>query len=221
MTTGMAARSEPRTPGGPSNLAKRALDVVASALVAVATLPVLLLAIVALQLASPGPVLYTQARRGRGGRQFRLLKLRTMRVGADEALADLCGKDPAVRAEWDRYGRLARDPRVIPGVGVLVRRLSIDELPQLWNVIRAEMSLVGPRPLQDALLDDLPSELVLRRASVRPGLTGLWQVSGRSTLTLDEMLAVDAVYVSTWRLGLDLRILLRTPGAVLRGEGAY
>ncbi len=213
-----------RAPHRPSPLTlalKRTLDLLVATVIGLTLLPLLVAAVVALQLASPGPVLFAQQRVGRGGRPFRMYKLRSMHVGADEALSTLVAGSEELRGEWGRYGRLARDPRVVPGIGTLVRRTSVDELPQIWNVLRGDMSLVGPRPLQPALLDALPAGLVRCRMAVRPGLTGLWQVSGRSELSLEDMLAMDAVYVRGWTMRQDLRILSRTPGAVLRRRGAY
>jgi lipopolysaccharide/colanic/teichoic acid biosynthesis glycosyltransferase len=195
--------------------------VVGALVLGVVALPLLLLSAAAIGLASRGPILFAQERLGRRGAPFQMYKLRTMRVGAEKALETLTGSDDATRAEWDRYGCLAHDPRVVPVVGPLLRRTSLDELPQLWNVLRGDMSLVGPRPLQLALLGGASSELVRRRSLVKPGLTGLWQVSGRSDLDLDRMVELDARYVDTWSLGLDLRILFRTPRAVLCRRGAY
>ena len=120
-----------------------------------------------------------------------------------------------------QYGRLTTDPRVLPGVGRFLRRTSLDELPQLVNVIRGEMSLVGPRPLPAAVLACLPPAEVAIRASVPPGLTGLWQVSGRSDHDLAALVGIDCEYVRSWSLALDLRILVRTPLAVVTGRGAY
>jgi lipopolysaccharide/colanic/teichoic acid biosynthesis glycosyltransferase len=201
--------------------AKRALDLAGGLVLGVVLIPPLLVAAAAVRLLSRGPVLFAQERLGRHGTPFQLYKLRTMHVGSEEALAALVAADDAARSEWDRYGCLVEDPRIVPLVGPLLRRTSLDELPQLWNVLRGDMSLVGPRPLQESLLDGLEPDLVRLRTMVRPGLTGLWQVSGRSELDLDRMVELDARYVGTWSLRSDLRILSRTPRAVLRRQGAY
>jgi lipopolysaccharide/colanic/teichoic acid biosynthesis glycosyltransferase len=169
----------------------------------------------AVALTSPGGVFYRQVRIGRDGRPFRMYKLRTM-------VADAARLRDTLLADSDRDGpmfKMHRDPRVTP-VGRVLRRLSLDELPQLVNVVRGDMSLVGPRPPLpeevDAYLD-----FVNRRLHVRPGLTGLWQVSGRADLDWDQSVNLDLRYVDNWSLALDLQILWKTARAVLRGSGAY
>jgi lipopolysaccharide/colanic/teichoic acid biosynthesis glycosyltransferase len=167
------------------------------------------------RLTSRGPVLFRQARIGRNGRQFWMLKFRTMHVErSDVSPASLEGEVVA-----GPFVKLKRDPRITP-LGRFLRHTSLDELPQLWNVLRGEMSLVGPRPfmLEDAAIIE---GWALRRYSVRPGITGLWQVSGRNELTVAEMCRLDQLYVNCWSLGLDVRILLRTLWVVLGGHGAY
>ncbi|HYE48481.1 MAG TPA: sugar transferase [Azospirillaceae bacterium] len=200
--------------------AKRAMDVVLSCLFLLLSLPVLLGAAALIWLTDPGPVLFRQVRIGLGERPFEMLKLRTMRPGGDDRLhramneRELRG-DPGCAAGDGLY-KLADDPRVTP-VGRVLRTLSIDELPQLLNVLRGEMSLVGPRP-------SLPWEVALytpaqrRRHACLPGITGLWQVSGRNRLSMPEMLALDLVYLGTRSLRLDVAILLRTPAAVICGK---
>jgi exopolysaccharide biosynthesis polyprenyl glycosylphosphotransferase len=188
--------------------------------IALATLillsPLLLTFVVAVRLDSPGPALFRQERVGRGGRTFWMLKFRSMRVDAERELDDVQShnvhdKGPLFKAP--------DDPR-ITRVGRVLRRASLDELPQLWNVLRGQMSLVGPRP-------PLPGEVaqyahdVYRRLLVKPGLTGLWQVSGRSDLTWDESVRLDLYYVENWSLFLDVSILMRTFRAVVAARGAY
>jgi lipopolysaccharide/colanic/teichoic acid biosynthesis glycosyltransferase len=193
---------------------KRAVDVAGSALLLTSCLPVLLLAALAIRLESKGPVLFGQMRCGRGGRRFRMWKLRTMTHDAEarkQALLHLNEMDGPVF-------KMRRDPRVTR-VGGVLRRLSIDEIPQLWNVLRGEMSLVGPRPpLPEEAMRYSPSQR--RRLAVTPGLTGLWQVSGRNELSFEEWVRLDLEYVAQASLALDLRILARTVPAVLRGRGA-
>lgn len=199
---------------------KRVLDVVGAVLLLVLALPVLLPACLLVRLTSPGPVLFRQTRIGLHERPFTMFKLRTMRADCDDRLhrelnlRELRGE--AAPGDADGLFKVDRDPRITP-VGRVLRRFSVDELPQLLNVLRGEMSLVGPRP-------SLPWEVELftreqrRRHDCLPGLTGLWQVSGRNRLSMPEMLALDLAYVDRRSLRLDLWILLRTPYAVLFGD---
>jgi exopolysaccharide biosynthesis polyprenyl glycosylphosphotransferase len=184
--------------------------------VVICALPVLVLLACMIRLDSPGPVLFRQMRVGERGEEFERLKFRTMCVDAEARLAALAG---AADAGNGVLFKMRHDPR-LTRVGRWMRRFSLDELPQLINVLRGEMSLVGPRP-------PLPREVevyepdAVRRLRVRPGLTGLWQVSGRSDLSWEESLRLDLWYVDNWSLVLDLQILFRTARAVLRGSGAY
>jgi lipopolysaccharide/colanic/teichoic acid biosynthesis glycosyltransferase len=175
--------------------------------------PLILLLALAVRLSSRGPAFYLQPRIGLDGRPFRMVKLRTMEDGADGSKADL-----AVALGRPRLFKMVDDPRVTP-LGRFLRRWSLDELPQLWNVLRGDMSFVGPRPLppEEVAADDVGT----RRLVVRPGITGLWQVSGRSDLPWEECVRLDLHYVDNWSLVLDLQILLRTTAAVLRHQGAY
>lgn len=198
-----------------NGILKRAMDLVMGSLFALLSLPVVLIAALLVKLDSPGPVFHVEPRIGRGGRRFPCIKLRTMYLDASERLAAHLAEDPRAREEWERYRKLrSYDPRVTR-VGRFLRRWSLDEIPQLWNVLRGEMSLVGPRPY-------LPEELQLLNANgmldVSPGLTGLWQVSGRNALDFQTRQLLDRWYVGNWSPWLDLLILLRTPFAVLRGE---
>jgi lipopolysaccharide/colanic/teichoic acid biosynthesis glycosyltransferase len=201
-------------------LVKRTTDVVGATLLLLLCAPVLAVAAAAIALESPGGCLFRQTRLGRNARPFTLYKLRTMHVANDDGdhlayVVSLVGGGAERRG--DVY-KLADDPRRTR-LGAVLRRLSIDELPQLFNVLRGDMSLVGPRPtaVTEALLWDLPT---WQRLAVKPGLTGLWQVSGRSRLGFDEMIALDIEYGRRWTPLLDLRILLRTPRAVLAGDTA-
>lgn len=204
--------------GAPS--LKRALDVVGASLGLVVAAPLLGLCAIAIKCTSRGPVLYSQVRIGKDGAPFRILKLRTMRADAELRLADVMHLNVHARDLGDgRMYKIAGDPRVT-SVGRVIRRFSLDELPQLVNVIRGDMSLVGPRP-------PLPAEVaaygddVRRRLLVKPGLTGLWQVSGRSDLPWEECVRLDLRYVENWSISMDLLILARTFLAVIRGVGAY
>ncbi len=196
-------------------LVKRAMDVVGAAAGLVLGAPLLALIAVAIRLDSPGSIIFRQTRVGAGGRRFQIYKFRSMYEGAEsevELLRDLNEADGPLFKIQD-------DPR-LTRVGRFLRRTSLDELPQLWNVLRGEMSLVGPRP-------PIPAEVAgykawhEKRLEVRPGMTGLWQVSGRSLLSFDEMVLLDIYYIENWSLWLDLKILLRTVPQVLFGNGAY
>ncbi|MCW2873902.1 MAG: exopolysaccharide biosynthesis polyprenyl glycosylphosphotransferase [Streptomyces oryziradicis] len=200
--------------GSGAEAVKRAVDVTGAAVLIVLLAPVLIAAAVAVALDSRGPVLFRQRRTGRHGRQFHVLKLRTMRVGSERQRQALAGSN-----ETDGHlFKIREDPR-ITSTGRRLRRFSLDELPQLFNVLMGHMSLVGPRPLP--LEDSAFTGDARHRLLVRPGLTGLWQISGRSDLSWDETLRLDLTYVDTRSLRLDLLILARTPAAVLRGNGAY
>ena len=195
--------------------AKLTCDRILALLVLVVAAPLLLVLGVLVVLGSPGPAFYRQRRVGEAGRSFTMLKFRTMCLDADARRQAL-----EVRHDGNEtLFKLRQDPRVTR-VGAVLRRYSLDELPQLLNVVRGEMSLVGPRPPLPAEVDGYESDAV-RRLRVRPGMTGLWQVSGRSDLPWVESLRLDLWYVDNWSLALDAHILLRTAGAVVRGRGAY
>ncbi len=163
---------------------------------------------------------FTQERIGRNGRCFRVIKLRTMRIDAEVILQRYLEKNPEARAEWERSFKLKDDPR-ITRIGRWLRKLSLDELPQLFNVLKGEMSLVGPRPLPAYHHDELPHLVQQLRMRVRPGMTGLWQVSGRSDAGNEGMARWDTFYIRNWSVWLDLVILIRTIRVVLKGHGAY
>lgn len=164
------------------------------------------------------PILFAHYRVGKDGKLFRCLKFRTMLRNSEQLLADLLQNDPAARAEWEREQKLANDPR-ITGVGQFLRKTSLDELPQLFNVIRGEMSLVGPRPITVAELTRY-GKVRWHYVSVRPGMTGLWQVSGRNNTTYDERVALDQRYVEQRSLVGDIGILFKTVRVVMLREGA-
>jgi exopolysaccharide biosynthesis polyprenyl glycosylphosphotransferase len=200
---------------GPRRILKDAWERAAALVLLVALAPLLLVLLVTIRIDSRGPALFRQTRLGRGEAPFTMLKLRTMTDGAERCVTVL-------RAANDADGvlfKIRADPR-ITRIGTFLRRYSLDELPQLWNVVRGEMSLVGPRP-------PLPGEVaryncdVHRRMAVKPGLTGLWQVSGRSDLSWEDSVQLDLFYVDNWSLALDLSILLRTFAAVFGHAGAY
>lgn len=197
-----------------STLVKSVLDRGLAALTLLLLSPLLVGIAIVVRLTSPGPAIFRQERTGRDGDPFTMLKFRTMVVGAEERLADLRVYNEGAGPLF----KLANDPRITP-VGRFLRRTSLDELPQLVNVLKGEMSIVGPRPALPAETSAY-SEWVWRRLHVKPGVTGLWQVSGRSQLTWEESIRIDLEYVNDWNLLLDLRILVRTLRAVLARDGA-
>jgi lipopolysaccharide/colanic/teichoic acid biosynthesis glycosyltransferase len=208
-------------PGPATSLARRALDVSVAGTALLVLVPVILLAALAVRVSSPGPVLFRQRRLGRHMRPFTVLKFRTMRVDADSAVhreyvRSLINGAPEPHARGELY-KLAVDPRVT-AVGRFLRSWSIDEVPQLWNVLRGEMSLVGPRPVIEYEVEQYP-DWYLRRFAVKPGMTGLWQVSGRNERTYEEMVRFDVEYAERRSLWMDLRILARTALVVMRRQG--
>ncbi len=197
-----------------ADMAKSLLDRVGGALVLAAVAPLLFFLVVAVRLETPGDGFFTQTRAGRDGRPFEMFKIRTMVADAEQRRSELEDLNEGAGPLF----KLAHDPRVTK-MGRLLRRTSLDELPQLWNVVRGEMSLIGPRPAlphETAEYDDW----IRRRLSVKPGMTGLWQVSGRSRLGWNDAVRLDLDYVDNWTLGGDLTIASRTVGAVLRRDGA-
>jgi Undecaprenyl-phosphate galactose phosphotransferase WbaP len=201
-----------------SKLYKRTVDVILSFLLAALLMPTFVLIACAVVLTSPGTVLYGHRRIGKDGRVFRMWKFRTMVPNADEVLQRHLEKDAQLRLEWERDHKLRRDPRVTP-LGRLLRKCSLDELPQIWNVLLGDMSLVGPRPIVSAEIPKYGAQYdVFSRAL--PGLTGLWQVSGRNNTTYEERVELDSYYVHNWSPWLDLYILSQTFGAVVSGRGA-
>ena len=198
---------------------KRAFDIIASLMLILLMLPMVLVVAAAVVIDSPGPIFFVQRRVGRLGAEFPLLKFRTMVADGEAALAERVASDVELLREWERSRKLRNDPRVTR-VGTFLRRHSIDEMPQLINVLRGDMSLVGPRPVRT---DEIAyfGERALEILGARPGLTGLWAVSGRSDLTYEERAGLEYRYVADWNLWLDVRVLMRTIPVVVRGRGAY
>lgn len=197
----------------------RILDIIGATALLVVALPFLLVLAILLQIDSPGRLFFVQQRVGRGGVMFPCLKFRTMCENADEALAAHLASSPAARAEWALDFKLREDPRVTR-LGVIVRKLSLDEFPQLINIIRGEMSLVGPRPI---ISSEIPryGRYFKDYCLVRPGLTGLWQVSGRNDVSYRRRVSIDRVYVRRKSLAFDIAILAMTVPVVLRAKGSY
>jgi exopolysaccharide biosynthesis polyprenyl glycosylphosphotransferase len=194
---------------------KRTVDILCALFGLVLLAPVLASAALAVKLSSAGPVLFTQERHGLHKRRFRMYKLRTMYLNAEARQSELENQNEASGPVF----KIRDDPRITP-VGRLLRRTSIDELPQLWNVLRGDMSVVGPRPLPVRDVQRFTEGALMRRFSVRPGVTGLWQVSARSTLDFEDWVRLDMEYIDQWSLALDMRILAMTLPAVVRGSGA-
>jgi lipopolysaccharide/colanic/teichoic acid biosynthesis glycosyltransferase len=206
-------RQVPRSGGG--RALKGVLERSVAALALLALSPLMLTIAAGIRLTSPGPAIYRQKRVGHHGREFTMLKFRTMRKDADRARDVLDGRNECDAVLF----KMRQDPRVTP-FGKRLREYSLDEVPQLINVVLGHMSLVGPRPALPAEVAEYDHD-PRRRLTVKPGLTGLWQVSGRSDLAWDEAVRLDLLYVDNWSLGLDLAIVARTFGAVLGHRGAY
>jgi undecaprenyl-phosphate galactose phosphotransferase len=203
-----------------SRLIKRTFDVVGATLAGIVLFPLVLVAALFVRFETGGPAFFVQDRLGRKGASFRCYKLRTMYQDADARLEAFLRESPTARIEWERYAKLkTQDPR-ITRVGSFLRRVSADEWPQLYNVLHGDMSLVGPRPYLPTERPQMGSlaETILK---AQPGMTGLWQVSGRNELRFEQRLQLDEYYVRNWSLWMDIAVLLRTINSVLRGQGAY
>jgi Undecaprenyl-phosphate galactose phosphotransferase WbaP len=199
---------------------KRAIDILFAIPIALLVWPIIVVLASAIKLVDPGPAIYVQERVGRNSRTLRILKLRTMYTDAEQRLQEHLCRDPQVRAEWQRFFKLTHDPRVLPIIGNFMRHTSLDELPQLWNVIRGDMSLVGPRPFPAYHMNSFDHEFRIVRVSVQPGITGMWQISSRSNGDLQVQKAQDLFYLRNWSIWLDIYILLQTVIVVLNGRGA-
>ncbi len=200
---------------------KRVIDYTIGSVLLLGSLPVLAVMVLWIKLVDRGPALFWQERVGLGGRTIRVWKLRTMYTDASQRLEHYLEAHPELREEWDRYFKLREDPRVLPGVGKFLRKTSLDEVPQFWNVLRGDMSLVGPRPLPRYHLDQFPANFRSLRRRVLPGLTGLWQVSARSEGDLLVQQTHDTYYIRNWSVWLDIYLIARTILAVVHGRGAY
>ncbi len=198
---------------------KRGMDILVAILIGLVAVPLMMIVAMFIKMDSPGPVFYKQERAGKQGRPFRIYKFRTMVRDADRLLAEYLERHPEARREWEQDQKLRFDPR-ITRIGRLLRRYSIDELPQLFNVVRGEMSLAGPRPMMMEQTS-LYGEHIDAYYGVRPGITGFWQVSGRNSKTFQERIHYDQYYIRNWSIWLDLYILFRTVWVVLSRDGAY
>jgi len=212
---GVEVRQQLLLPG--PRLAKRVMDMTLTIFGSVFVLPFLLLIALLIKLDSRGPVFYTQNRLGKDGESFRAFKFRTMHGDGEERLKAVLDSDPNLRAEYEVFHKLRKDPRVTR-IGRFLRKFSIDEFPQLLNVLRGDMSLVGPRPYIERELTDMSGqEKIILRAP--PGMTGMWQVSDRNATSFTQRVQIDVYYVRNWSPWLDIHILARTFGVVLRGSG--
>jgi lipopolysaccharide/colanic/teichoic acid biosynthesis glycosyltransferase len=220
----LLTHSGPQTHPGPQHFfryraVKRGIDIGLVALASPVLLLLFLAVAAAVRLDSPGPILFSHRRIRKHGAFFSMWKIRTMCVDSTQVLEDYLASDPSARAEWRQTHKLRHDPR-ITRVGIFLRRFSLDELPQFWNVFQGTMSLVGPRPIVAAEVEKY-GEYFTCYCMVKPGLTGLWQVSGRSELTYEERVQLDCKYVRTWSLSNDAKILARTLSSVVNQDGAY
>jgi len=203
-----------------ANVAKRTFDLIAAALLLVISAPLFLIVALRIKLEDGGPIIFTQERVGRNGRIFKVIKFRSMVVDAHNELLKWLEESPDTKKEYyENNFKLRKDPRVTK-IGRWLRRSSIDELPQLWNVVKGEMSLVGPRPLLEREIGDYGQNITLYK-QVRPGITGIWQISGRSKTQFSDRANLDAWYIRNWSLWYDLYILLRTIVVVFKSDGAY
>ncbi len=223
-SAGRSLERSRRANRAPSNLfryrvVKRCFDVLLVLISAPVTFPLLAAVSAVVMLSSPGPIFYSHRRIRRNGAFFSMWKFRTMCVNSAEVLESYLARHPEAHAEWNLTHKLRKDPRITP-LGLFLRRYSLDELPQLWNVLMGQMSLVGPRPIVAAEVEKYRDSFDCY-CRVKPGLTGLWQVSGRSELSYDARVALDCDYVKHWSLTKDLVILLKTFSSVVNQDGAY
>lgn len=202
-----------------ARIIKDVWDYLGGFFILVACSPLLIITAIAVKISSPGPVFYRHERIGKGGKPFKIWKFRSMHMDADKKLAALLASSPELKKEWDTYYKLAKDPRITP-IGNFLRKYSIDEFPQLFNVLSGEMSLIGPRPFVKGEMEELNPALVPLYTQLKPGLTGLWQVSGRNEADRLERMKIDVWYIQNWSPALDFLILLNTPKAVLTARGA-
>jgi Undecaprenyl-phosphate galactose phosphotransferase WbaP len=204
-----------------NRIVKRTVDLFVSSIGIVLTAPIIAVAALWIKAVSPGPALYRQKREGRGGKPIYILKLRTMYPDADSVLQRVLEESPIAREQWNKFCKLSDDPRILPRVGRFLRVTSIDELPQLFNILRGDMSLVGPRPFPAYHNNRFDDDFRNLRLQVTPGLTGLWQITARSNGNLAVQASLDTYYVRNWSLWLDLYIVIRTARAVVSANGAY
>ncbi len=198
---------------------KRGVDILFSFLMLVLLFPVYFMIAVAIKCSSRGPVFYSSIRAGKEGKIIKCYKFRTMCMDAEVRLKKIL-EDPAYLREWEKYSKLKEDPRVTK-IGKWLRKTSLDEMPQFWNVLKGDLSVVGPRPY---LMEEVVQHLGMKKEkilSVRPGITGLWQTSGRNLLTFEERISLEATYIDVRSFMLDLKLIYKTIPLVIRAKGAY
>lgn len=199
---------------------KRIFDLFFSLGALILASPLMLLLAILVKITSPGPLIYSHKRLGRGGRPFLCYKFRTMYKDADQRLEKLLRNSPEAKAEWERVFKLKNDPRVTP-LGKFLRRCSLDELPQFFNVLIGDLSVVGPRPIVEEEASKFYGKKALEILSIRPGLTGIWQVSGRNDTSYSARVSMDLTYLKTRSLRLDLKLIAQTIPAIISSKGAY
>lgn len=208
----------PRHLGTTEKAIKRGIDVLGASLFFLLCGPLYLLVALGVLISMGRPVHYWQNRLGTNGQRFRFYKFRSMVRNSDEVLVEHLSRNDMARTEWDTFQKLEKDPRITP-IGQIIRKLSMDELPQFWNVLKGDMSLVGPRPCMERQ-KSLYGKNWGHYCAMRPGITGLWQVSGRNRLSYARRVELDAEYVSNWSLWLDIKILMKTMVTVVTGDGS-
>lgn len=202
------------------NALKRLFDVIFSVLVLVVTFPLMVFIALSVRFSSKGNIVYAHERIGRGGKPFRCYKFRTMHSDADTRLKEILEGCPILKNEWEQTQKLRKDPRVTP-IGKFLRQTSLDEFPQFWNVLRGDLSIVGPRPVVHHEVTQHLGPKAAKILSIRPGLTGLWQVSGRSDISYAHRIKMDEQYVDSQSIYLDLKIISKTIPCMFFSKGAY
>lgn len=202
-----------------NRMAKRVFDIVVTVLGGIVALPIIVGIAVLIYIDSPGPIIFPHRRVGQNGKEFLCYKFRTMVLNAQEVLQEYLKQNPEAEREWEQDFKLKDDPRITK-IGHFLRRTSLDELPQLWNVLVGEMSLVGPRPIVQAEIEKY-GEYINDFYLVPPGITGVWQVSGRSDTTYEERVHMDSWYVHNWSVWIDIVYLVKTVAVVIKSKGAY
>lgn len=200
--------------------AKRIFDLLFSLGALIVCSPLFLIIFFLIYFSSPGPAIYAHTRVGRGGKTFKCYKFRSMYLDADERLQELITSDPALSKEWKETRKLKCDPRIIP-IGNFLRKTSLDELPQFWNVLKGDLSIVGPRPVVYEEIIEYFGPKAEKILSIRPGLTGIWQVSGRSDISYTRRIQLDEEYVDKRSLLLDIKLICKTIPSILASRGAY
>jgi undecaprenyl-phosphate galactose phosphotransferase len=202
------------------SMGKRIFDILFSLLILVLSAPFFLICMIVVKLSSPGPIFYAHPRVGFNGKPFGCIKFRTMYLDADAKLQPLLASDPALMKEWKTYFKLKVDPR-ITAIGKFLRRTSLDELPQIWNVFKGDMSVVGPRPLTQHEVTHYLKDKASKILSVRPGLTTLWIIQGRNGLSLEERIELEEYYVTNRSFWLDCKLIVQTALLMIFPKGAY